>query len=251
METDETQENPPNESSATTQPIAPVGPDPRLIESYQQQLLAESRERARLQRELEEERNRRANVPEVVTPEQEREFFDRPRTATAEIVRAEIASQVAPLNQFVQQQQRQQIIFTLKGQMRQMPQQYPYVNQIEGLMDQVLQNAQVINGDVMAMAYNTALGYYVNGGGQLGTPQAPNTPQTPAPTTPVTPIPAHVRPSAPPAAPSNTRTPAKRTLNENEKRIARHNRMTDEEYIKWTDEVQPHEVAHVKDQTNG
>lgn len=228
-------ETPPNnESPLTTQRTEP---NADILNAYQQQLVSEARRNADLQRQLDEMRK----VPAApATPEQEKEFFDRPRTATAEIVRQELERQVAPLNNFVAQTQRTNTIAVLKQQMRQMPQQFPYAAQVEQTLDSILAQYPQITPDIVAMAYNQAVGYYIHNGGQLNTP-------TPTPTpTPNVPTPPHVRSgSAPAPRPVNIK--KHRDLNENEKRIARFRNMTDAEYVAWTDGVDSREVAHISD----
>lgn len=69
--------------------------------------------------------------------------------------------------------------------------------------------------------------------GAIGTPAPTNPNPTPNPETPVT-VPANIRPSNPPAP--NSRPPKKVVeLNENERRLARENRQSPEEYVFWRD----------------
>lgn len=226
-------------------PPAPPRPDPtEMLTVYQQQLLTESRERARLERELREAREA-ANAPKPPTPEEEKSFFDNPRSATAEIVRRELQQQVGPLNTFVAQQQRDALYTNVKNQMRANPAQFAYLSQVESIMDQIVAQIPEINPNAVVFAYNSALGQYISNGGNL-TPSTPAPSPTPAPAVPSN-NPPHIRPSAPANPPAPRSTPAKRVLNENEKKIARFNGWTDDEYIAWTDNVRPNEVAHISD----
>lgn len=229
-----------------TPPTPPVDPNNDVMSAYRDQLLAESRRNAQLQRELEEARRVPKAPPAPITPEREKEFFDKPFSNTRDIVREELASTVGPLNDYVQQQQRASLYIGLKSQMRGMPQRFAYLTQVESLMDQIMQGQSVINDNVVVAAYNNALGYFISNGGKLQDQTIP-TPPTPTPT-PVPPTPPHIRPS-PTLHNNNNPNPRKtRPLNENEKKIARFNGFTDEQYLAWTNELTPSEVAHVTDE---
>lgn len=242
---DETQVQEPNEQLDTTQnteeaPQTPTQPvDPSVLSAYQQQLLQQSRDNARLQRELEEARR---PVQQAPTAEQEKEFFDKPRSSVAEIVRHEMKQQTEPLNQFVAQMQRQQLIENLKGQMRSNPSQFPYIGQLEGMFDQIMTQAGVIDANTAIAAYNTALGYYISNGGQLNT----QTPTQQQPNRTNVPTPPPFKPTAPPPSPTSSNRKV-RQLNENEKKIARFNGFSDEEYLVYTEELTPKEVAKISD----
>lgn len=239
------QENEQWDTSQTTDPQEPQQPtqpqpDPNILSAYQQQLLEQSRENQRLQRELENARR----VPEQpITPEKEKDFFDKPMTSMAELVRKEMAQQIAPINAFTAQIQRQQAYDSLKNQMRNNAQ-FPHLVSVEGLLDQIMQSAQQIDANTVIAAYNTALGYYVSNGGQLS--QQPNTQAPQTPNRPNVPNPPHIRSSPPSITPQQGR--KIRALNENEKKIARFNGFTDEEYLVYTEELSPREVAHITDE---
>lgn len=220
----------------------PAPPQPNhteVLNAYQQQLLEQARENKRLRDELEASRRQ---PPAPPSPEEEKQFFDAPRTATTEIVRRELENQVKPINDFVRQMQRDQAYAGLKQQMRANPAQFAYLAQVENYLDQIMQQAQVVDANTVIAAYNTALGYYISQGGSL-------TPSTPEPSrSNNVPVPPNPRPAPPltPPSPRNTRT--KPQLTANEQKIARFNGQTDEEYIFWRDGVRPDEVAHLTDE---
>ena len=233
-----------NQSATTPQLQQQV--DPSILNAYSAQLLEQARENRRLREQLEAQR---VTPPAPPTADEERAFFDKPRAATEEIVRRELQTQVAPINAFVQNMQRGQLIAQLKQQMRQLPQQFPYVAQVEQLLDQLLANSPTIDPNVVAAAYNQAVGYYVSQGGTLTRENPAPVNNQPNNQVPSAPLPAHVR-SSPPAPPRVNETGKKqlRQLNENEKKIARSRKMTDAEYLFWTEEVSGAEVAHITDE---
>lgn len=217
---------------------APAPQNTEILNAYQQQLLEQARENKRLRDELEAARR---PAPQPPSPEEEKQFFDAPRTATAQIVRQELEQQVKPINDFVRQMQREQNYTALKSQMRQNPAQFAYLGQVEHYLDQIMQSAAVVDVPTVIAAYNTALGYHISQGGSL------NAPSNPTPPTNV-PIPPNPRPAPPVTPPSNPRGNKTRPqLTENEKKIARFNGQTDEEFIFWRDGVRPDEVAHLTD----
>lgn len=245
--------SPPKDPTDTTPPTDPVdntppanpqpAGDPNILAAYQTQLQHEARERARLERELAEARK----VKEVpLTPDQEKEFFDKPKSVLKELVRQEIQEAVRPFNQDMAMQRREALIGNLKAQMRKNPAQFPYIDQIEDLFDQIINAAQNIDANVAVAAYNTALGYHISRGGQL-TKKVDDTPPPPSNRPTVPNNPPHIRPSAPPPPPAGGKKQI-RALTENERKIARFNGQTDEEYLAWSGEMEPHEVAHITDE---
>lgn len=247
---DTTQITPPSGDPADNQPPAPPNPpspgvDPTILQAYQEQLQVEMRERARLQRELEESRKKPVAPP---TPEQEKEFFDKPVSTTRDLIREEIQKAIAPLNQFTAQTQRAQFIEQCKTQMRANPSQFPYIDQVERLLDQILSQTPNLDVNSVVAAYNLAVGTYISQGGSLTAPNGNNPPTPPANRgTPPVNNPPHVRPTppVPPPSPSSRKI---RPLTENEKKIARFNRFTDEEYLVWSGEIDATEVAHITDE---
>lgn len=221
------------------------GVDPQILQAYNEQLLAEARERNRLQRELDEER-RKNNQPKPVTPEEEKKFFDTPVSTTRDLIREEIRQAVAPLNQFTAQQQRFALIEQFKQQMKNSAA-FPYINQIESIFDQVIGTVAQLDANSVTAAYNLALGTYLSQGGQLQAPKPANAPAPNRGNQPVPTIPPHVRPT--PTAPTPSNAPKQlRALSEAEKKIARFNNMSDAEYLMWTEGVNNAEVAHLTDE---
>jgi hypothetical protein len=250
-------ENDPNNSDKSdttpaTDPVAdptpqptPTGGDPTILAAYREQLLTESRERARLQRELDDARRTPEKPP---TPEEEKEFFDKPKSIVRDLIRQEIREAVRPFNESAAAQQRAGLIAEVKRQMRLKPAQFPYIDQVESLFDQILSNVQVIDANVAVQAYNTALGYHISQGGRLEA-KAPDAPPAPSNrgTPPVNNNPPHIRPSAPPVPPSGNKQKL-RQLTENERKIARFNGQSDEEYLIWSGDMDPKDIVNVSDE---
>lgn len=224
---------------------APVPFDPSILQAYEAQLQSESQRNARLERELAEARRVPAAPP---TPEKEKEFFDTPRSTMVEIVREELKNAVGPLNDYVSQTRRDAVISEFKRQMRANPAGYPFIDKVEDIVDKIIATATNVDANTMTLAYNSAVGHVVSTKGYealVGTSTPAPTP-TPTPS-PVPSTPPRIPPSPPAPRPIGDNKP-KRVLNENEKKIARFRGMTDEQYIVWTDEVRPDEVAHLTDE---
>ncbi len=232
------------------QPAAPVDNSAEIMRAYQAQLL-EANQRARAaQEEAERLRQEKNNQPaHVPTPEEERKFFDTPKATVAEIVRKEVADAIAPLNAFTRNAGRVQAYNDLKDQMRKNVAGFPYLTQIEHLIDQAMSNAPTIDANSIVAAYNQALGYYISTGGNLlNTSQGAPVNNTPKPA--VAPLPPHARVTPPIPAPGgggNGKVKL-RELNENEKKIARYNKMDDKTYVFYTDHLRPEEVGKITDE---
>lgn len=226
-------------------PPAPAPFDPTILSAYEQQLQLEARRNAQLTRELDELRRTPAAPP---TPEKEKEFFDTPRSTMVEIVREELKNAVGPLNDYVSQSRRDAVISNFKQQMRANPAGYPFIDKVEDVIDKLIANTPNVDANTMTLAYNTAVGHVVSTRGYEALTGSNNPPPPPNPTpSPVPPTPPHIRPT-PPAPPRRDDSKPKRVLNENEKKIARFRNQTDDEYIVWTDDVRPSEVAHITDE---
>lgn len=243
-------EEPQNPEPLPTTPAPAATPvvDPAVLAAYQQQLAQEANERARLQRENEELRNQR-QAPAALTPEQEREFFDKPMSNTRQMIQEEVGRAVEPINRFTQQFARQQTFNTLKQQMRDSGN-FPYLTKIEQVFDAAM-NGIDPTVQSMTQAYQLALGAFISQGGRLddtdngnGTP-APSS----APAAPVNrnrPLPPHAPPSTRPINQPKNGTQKVRALTEQEKIIKRHNGWShDAQYLYWTEHVDPKSAGHV------
>lgn len=237
----------PENPEALPAPAAPTGADPAVLAAYQQQLIAESTQRAELQRQLDTERARNATAPAAVSPEAEREFFNTPITSTRDMIRTEVAAAVAPINNFTQQFTRAQEFSKLKQQMHGSGK-FPYLTKLEAIFDQAMNGVEPTVQN-MTVAYQQVLGFFISNGGKLeestpvdNTPAPTSTPAAP----PVKPLPPHARPAAPAAPSRNAGKTQVRALNENEKIIKRHNGYShDAQYLFWTEHVTPSEIGHI------
>lgn len=238
--------DPPPSDNNNNQP----GGDPTILAAYNEQLIAQGRELARLRAEIEKNNAPKPEVERELTEDEEKEFFNKPVSTIKKLVKSEVDASIRPLNQFTANTQKQQILASLKEQMKKQPNQFPYIEvaSVEQMFDQILTNAPSIDANAAVTAYNMAVGYAVsNGGIDSLKPRNDNPPPNNSRSTlPVPGNPAHVRPTAPSTpAPGNKKL---RTLTEAERKIARFNKMTDAEYIAWTDGVSEKEVATISDE---
>lgn len=230
--------NPPAEPA--NEPVKDVIIDPRdeVIEAYKQQLLAESRRGASLAQENERLRSAPQTPPAAnvePTDEEEQEFFKKPVSTIKRLVKAEVESTVRPLNAFTANIERNNVIERAKEQMRGNPSAFPYISipEVESYMDQMIASAKGLDANIFVLAYNTAVGYAISNGVELKKGATPTTPSNRSTSVP-SPTPPYVRPTAP--APVNAPGAKKlRALSEAERKIARFNKMTDAEYILFTD----------------
>lgn len=150
------------------------------------------------------------------------EYFADPVSHTRNLIREELAQAVAPLNELARQTQNQNTYMQVKQQLRMHPQLGPHFAAIESVLDQEARYLNQIDvNSVGALAVN------IIGRANLG--MIPGV-ALGAPARPVAP------PQVPPAAPRNVptapTTPVE--LTEDQRRLARMNGMTDEQYIAFT-----------------
>lgn len=221
---------------------------------YRQALVEAETKRKELERQLEA-----ANVRQQPAPIPESEL------SPAQLIERAVASQVAPLREqfsgFMQTQQ-QNTYQQIKNSFRTLPQFTGFFTQIEAYLDQEMQGkaitvenvqnslATVIGRIQMQAALQPQNNNPQNQQQPINPqqPQMPNNPQQQQrPQNPN--MPAHLRPSAPPLPNRNgagTLTPAgneRYQLTELQKRVARENRLTDDQYIDWITES-PSNVVH-------
>lgn len=233
-------DNPPESNSPSPQPVtSPVDNSIReVMSAYQEEL----RLSAQRNRELEERLNR-AEAPPARTPEEEsQEFFANPKKS----MRDEISNAVKPLNEFVAAQARSNLISQIKDNMRR-GQGFDHLDKVEAIMDQYLAQYNVIDVNSAVASYNAAVGRFVslNGVNALA-PQNETTQTNTRTPEPVNNNPPHVRPSPPPVNRTNASDKAfklPRPLNENEKKMARFNKMSDEDWWIETYEKKPQDIV--------
>jgi hypothetical protein len=205
--------------------------------------------RKTLERELEELRAK-ASQPSI--PDEE--------LKPADLIAREVGKQVKPLiDQFTQFRLSQSgnEYQNIKNQFRTLPQFAPFFSQLEPYIDQEMQGKE-INTQNVQNAIAVVIGR-VQMQAALNPQTVQQIPQTQLPNQPVnnTPqntnqnLPAHLRSSAPPLPnrqPNNNLTPngnPRRQLTELEKRVAREQRLSEDQYIDWISE--PNEnVIHSK-----
>lgn len=190
-----------------------------------------------------EAQTRPAPTPPPDPEKQKAEFFNNPHNTVQEIVRKELKEAIAPLQDFVSNLSSETAYNKIKQQVRA---EFGNVwdNAVENAVDQVMLSGKVaVTVDNVRATTVQAIGLK-----SLGRLPGSNVQQPPAPqnnqdnNNMITPP--HLRPSNPPSPQNNNNKP-KRALTENERRIARENRMTDEEYLSWL-EVPDTEVVSSK-----
>lgn len=203
----------------------PVTPTPNIDEiktSYNQLFQDQQAEIRRLQAQV-------SAPPAPVQRDLEQDkqlLFDDPRR----LLREEIAEQNKPIMDFMNSFQRQQSIDMFKSQMRNDAMgRFKYLDKVSDFFDRAVQGLNIVNADSVVAAYNLALGNYVSNGGNLIENTAPSIP----PANPNVPIPPHIRPAAPIREVSSRAT--KPVLTEAERKIARINNMSDEDFVKFRD----------------
>jgi hypothetical protein len=171
------------------------------------------------------------------------------------IIAEEIEKRLAPFSSFVQKQEAQTAYNGLKEQFKKHPTFAPFFNipQAESMLDQQAANLTLANVNMQSVAglISQIYGYLQLNNmvpqPQFNQPQINNQPQQPINNQPMNnnnnnPIqPPYLRPSAPPAPTNNglNLTPkgnVRRQLSELERRIARENRLSDDDYIDWLNE---------------
>lgn len=171
---------------------------------------------------------RAAAAPAAPTQIDSTEFFSDPQRHTRQIIQEELRSSVGPLNQFMQQTQQQNQYQAIKSQLSMHPQLAPYMGQISNQLDMEAQYLQAVNQQsVAALAFNiigramagVIPGVALNGGVTQAAPVIPGAPPQVAPS----------------AAVVKKQTGVKIELNEHQRAVARMNKLTDEQYIKWTE----------------
>lgn len=146
------------------------------------------------------------------------DHIDRVVTARAQKIAQDLNNQLAPVNNFILQQQRHQQIQNIVAQMK-MSGGYQHLNipAVEQVFVATLSAANNIDQNVIAIAYNAAVGSAVSSGAfqqptQVTVPNNPPAPQVPN-------IPAHLQPTS--RAPQDNSITTLPPLDENQSRIAK------------------------------
>jgi hypothetical protein len=181
---------------------------------------AERRANQASQRIAELERDR-ASVPKK--PDDPTAFLANPQTNIREIIREELAATAGTINQFMQQQSAATAYQQIKAQLRIQPGLDKVMPQVEAYLDQQYIHLNPLNAGAVAGLAMTLLGQVTAGFLQ---------PLVKTESAPVKPLPnPSLQPSAP-VKPEPTKTTAVE-LTEQQRRIARIQGMTDEEYAAW------------------
>lgn len=181
----------------------------------------------------------RVEAPKPPVPDpaaQTKGFYDKPIESVTEIVRREINEAIAPLKGFVSAYTTNDELSKMKNELRINPNIAKVLDVGEAYVDRLISEAtskgapltrEMVMGAVASVKGGIDLGWIQSNGGTAPAPPAPpagggNPPPPNAPP--------HLRPSAPPAPAAGA--PKKlRDLNEEERRLARENKLSDEEYL--------------------
>lgn len=177
----------------------------------------------------------RNSAPSTQTDEEiNAEYYAAPGAFVAKRIDQALERTVKPLNDFVQSFRSNEQVDNLISQVKQNPKlAAQWDSSVEDAVRRQLSSvpAANLNLGLAQQAAVNAIGLKVLGA--IGTP-APSNPPAPSSQEPPVSIPPNVRPSNPPAP--NSR-PAKKAveLNENERRMARENGQSPEEFVFWRD----------------
>lgn len=256
--------NPSPDLETPTQDTAPVNNDvvPRseydaTLQNthalYRQTLIENERQRRELQSQLDAANAARNNNQQQPVPDDQ--------LTPAQLIAREVRNQVSPLLQEFQGfrvNQEQQTYQTIKNNFRNLPAFSPFFAQLEPYLDQEMQGkavtvenvqdslAKIIGRFQMQNALNPQP---IQQNQSQNTQQPLNTQQNNMPNNNQQNLPAHLRPSAPPLPNRNGNqnlTPGgnpRRPLSELEKRVARENKLNEDQYIDWIS-VDPMNVIH-------
>jgi hypothetical protein len=249
-------ETPPGDSESSSPPIQPT-PTPQASptdnrDRYVSVLEETLREQNRIIQGLQNQSTAPTPAPAPSAEDLKTQFYNDPVNTTRSIVEEALNRTIAPLNDFVRGLRIEgspydRLMSKFRADARfapvlQDPHVLAAVERIMGAAELNEVNMQSAIVHAMGLKSMGLLGTIVEA--PAGTPAPTPAPAPAAPTpTPSTVLPPHVRPSAAPTpAGANGGQPRARQLTETEKRLARENRMTDEQYLKWL-ETPADEVA--------
>lgn len=212
---DPAQSQPPTNKPEPEIVNAPTPPAPNFP-SVDPRILGEViRENTKLREEL----NRRNAAPPTPAPVREaKEFFDNPFGAVKQTVQEELATQIAPLHEFVKQFKAKDDLSTFRAKYAANPNYN--LDKLGPVVDQLLQG-QVVTEDSYRAAVMAANGMYNTGElAQYGIPYVAPTNNQPTTRVPINPgdtmRPAQLPPT-PPQLPRKDNTPARTPLTESER----------------------------------
>lgn len=218
-------EIPPTNDSSNTDPNAALLQ--QALQATQDARIAAENTNIRLQQqilELQQQRNTPTPAPEV-TAEQ---FFTNPMAH----LNAAIQAQIAPLQRDAALLTRMNAYGRLKQQLQETEQYGKWVKMFSANLDQIFENPNVgVTAQNMITIINSMIGNAVSANpALLNTPAPINTPETPKVITPP-----HLRPSSSPSStPTNAPRTNKKNYTEEEKRLMRENKMTEEQWEHFT-----------------
>src|SRR5215203_2785 len=218
----------------------------RYIQLLEEQLREQNRQIQNLNSQMEQRQTQVAQAPQPTTDELKQRFYNDPHGATRDIIREELKQAIQPLQDFTQnfrsETQTERLLTRFKADPRFAPM---WDSNIEETVTALLRNVAPasINEQTIQAAIVNAIGLKAVGMLPGGNRQPVNNNSAPTPnggngeqrTENRAVPPAHMRPSAPPSPSTPAGGQRVRQLTEGEKRLARENRMTDQEYLYWLD----------------
>jgi hypothetical protein len=205
----------------------------RLNQLYAQTIKDQGKKLSDLDKQMQDMRK----GPPPSQEEMDKNLWARPTDSIRGIVREELEQSVAPLRQFVSTFQGADQYSRAKNKFKNDPRYKPVFDKAEAYIDEMMkgqnyQSEEELEGSLRATllsvvgAVNLGLlpGVSFSGDAPVTTPPSGGGSMT---------TPAHIPPSPPPGAPPKT--PARRELTENERRLAREWKMTPEEFLDWQD----------------
>lgn len=199
---------------------------------------------------------RKPKEPDIPITDQNKNFWNDPIT----VLRKELADTVKPLVEFRDEVQANTVYDKVKNSFKtdSRYKEFLAIPEVEGYVDQIMaKNRGVKDETVLGNAYQAAV-LSVRGAMELGALDKPKSMINSAdPNKPklelVDPnkdesnkrndmLPPHLRPSSAPPAGNKSESAKLREMSEDERRLARENKLSDAEYIELTDNVRPADV---------
>lgn len=224
-----------------------------IIEAQDQVIREQAQGLARANQQGRELDGRMRRLEEGPPPSREqldKKFWESPTTVLGEMISSELKKTVGPLNERFQRVAEETELDKYKKNIKA---QYgdnwalvePAIDQfVEAAQGQGVALSEQLVGIAAASAFGTlALQGKVRIAGQPPEPKPADPSPRPAERPAAVTTPPHLRPSAPQIPGKESDKPARRELTENERRLARERRMTEDQYLDWL-ETPPEQVIH-------
>jgi len=223
-----------------------TSPDPNAAARQQEAILAKLRDQDELIRQQNARIEELSRKPELPVADQNKEFWADPMT----VLRRELKETVKPLIEFRDEFKATSQYDRLKADAKSDPRFSAFLAQpgVENQIDQLMSKnpnptAEALSGTIMGL--RGAVEFGLVPGLTLKKEEPSKDPNNP-PRVDTNVLPPHMRPSSAPSSRGDGDKPKLRDLSENERRLAREQRLSDAAYIELTDEVKPIDVVSYK-----